>query len=52
MCDINTIGFVSVYAELWRIGGKLCNRSPGVHEPKWTSQVKRPSDVIYILALV
>ena len=26
-------------------GCKLCNRSLGVHEPKWTSHVKRPSDV-------
>ena len=30
---------------LWRFGCKLCNRSLGVHEPKWTSHVKRPSDV-------
>ena len=42
ICDENTIGIVSVYAFL---GGKLCNRSLGVHEPKWTSHVKPPSDV-------
>ena len=30
---------------LWRFVGKLCNRSLDVHEPKWTSHVKRPGDV-------
>ena len=46
LCDINTIRFVSVFMEsLWSFGRKLCNRSLGVDEPKWTSHVKRPSDV-------
>ena len=30
---------------VWRFGGNLCNRPLGVHEPKWTSHVKRPCDV-------
>ena len=29
----------------WHFGGKLCNRSLGVRETKWTSHVKRPCDV-------
>ena len=44
---VNTIGFVSVYTmqSLWSFGGKLCNRSLGVHETKWASNVKRESDI-------
>ena len=34
-----------IYACLWRFGCKLCNRSLGIHEPKWTSHVKHPSGV-------
>ena len=64
ICDVNTIGFVSVYAcrvcdalvDL-DLGCQLCNRSLGdstLHETKWTSHVKRRNDTIsaYILAPV
>ena len=46
ICDTNTIGFVSeICMTLWSFGGKLSKRSPGIHEPKWTSHVKQESDV-------
>ena len=34
-----------MHVESVRFGCKLCNRSLGAHEPKWTFRVKRPSDV-------
>ena len=37
LCNINTIGFVSVYLcmqSLWRFGCKSCNRLLGIHDPK------------------
>ena len=42
-CDINSIVFVSVYA--CRVCDDLVASSLGIHEPKWTSHVKYPSDV-------
>ena len=46
ICDINIIGFVSVCMKNpCRFDYMLSNGSLGVHEPKWASHVKRPSDV-------
>ena len=46
ICNINTIGFVSVCIQSLRhFGSKLCNRSLSVYETKWTSLVKRPCDI-------
>ena len=51
ICDINTIGFVSVkyiHAESVTLWLMLCNRSLGVHGPKWTSHDKWEGDVALI----
>ena len=48
-CDINTIGFVSVGLYSCRVYDALVASCAtvhiGVHETKWTSHVKRKSDV-------
>ena len=54
LCDIDTVGFVLVDAcrVCDALVASFCSCSLGIHETKWTSYVKRESDVALVLVII